>query len=87
MVVSPQAEEIIDYEAWTNGALGSKAIKNTDHCSSTISLTHAHTLTCTRNKSRRMSHFGNYIANFIPSPAALSKSVWQKGKEKVLAWK
>lgn len=33
MVVSPQAEEIIDYRAQGNGTLASKAMKCTDHYS------------------------------------------------------
>lgn len=33
MEVSPQAEEIIDYRALGNGALGSRAMKCTDHYS------------------------------------------------------
>lgn len=49
-MVSPQAEQIIDYEAWANGALDGKAIKCSDHYSYTMSHTHTH------YKSGSMSH-------------------------------
>lgn len=83
MVVSPQAEEIIDYWAWGNGALGSKAMKCADHYSySSHTHTHAHTDIHTHPKSRRMSHTWklrsqlNTLANFL-----LLVRVWLKRKE------
>lgn len=71
MVVSPQAEQIIDYRAQGNGALGSKAMKCTDHYS--YPTTHTHP------KSRRMSHHWKLRSQLHTLANSLS---WSLAKEK-----